>query len=76
MHTILHITRDVVIRTGLVVTLLGIVWAAVSLQMWSKRGNRFVTPENAESGEWYVTKVGAAVTIAVGIALLGFGLTM
>ena len=76
MHTIFHVTREVVIRIGLVISLLGLVWTAVSLQVWSQRGNRFVQAKDAASGEWYVTKVGAAITVAVGVALVGFGLTM
>lgn len=76
MHTIFHLTRDIVIRIGLVISLLGVVWTAVSLQVWSRRGNRYVTARDADTGEWYVTKVGAAITVAVGVAIFGFGLTM
>lgn len=76
MHTIFHLTRDIVIRVGLVITLLGLVWTAVSVQVWSRRGYRFVPARDANTGEWYVTKVGAAITVAVGVAIFGFGLTM
>ena len=76
MHTIFHPTRDIVIRIGLVISLLGLVWTAVSVQVWSRRGNRFVPAHDANSGEWYVTRVGAGITVAVGVAIVGFGLTM
>ena len=76
MIEIIDISRDLMIRGGLLICLLGIVWAMVSLELLSIRGNRFTDASDDDSGNWYVTKVGAALMIAIGAAIFGFGLTM
>ena len=76
MHALFQLTNDGLVRTGLVVLLLGTVWAMVSLQAWCQPGKRFISLPTADACEGYVTRTGAAIIMTIGTALVGFGITV
>lgn len=63
------------LRIGATLFLLGITWAAVSLQTRSGYERRSPPHSDNRTAE-YVTPIGSAVVLSVGTALLGFALTM
>lgn len=76
MHLVFHPSSQTLLRTGAVLFVLGFVWAAIALHPWDGTGRVYETLTRERDARWYVIRYEPILLLALGTALLGFGLTM